>query len=82
MRTLLQSKAHLLSALAHPTRLAILEELRKQELTVTALAEHLSLRQANCSQHLAILHGGGVVSRQKMANQVRYSISADSVTPC
>lgn len=44
-----------LRALAHPTRLAILEELSQGPKCVTDLEDLLPVRQANLSQHLALL---------------------------
>lgn len=44
-----------LRALAHPTRLAILEELSQGPKYVTDLEDLLPVRQANLSQHLALL---------------------------
>ncbi|HNY40649.1 MAG TPA: metalloregulator ArsR/SmtB family transcription factor, partial [Bryobacteraceae bacterium] len=48
-------KAEILQALAHPTRIAIVEELRKGETSAGALISQLGLDQANASQHLALL---------------------------
>ena len=44
-----------LRALAHPTRLAILEALSQGPKCVTDLEDLLPVRQANISQHLALL---------------------------
>lgn len=45
----------LLRAFAHPTRLAILQELAKGPKCVTDLEDLLPARQSNLSQHLALL---------------------------
>lgn len=74
-----QLKAGILFALAHPTRIAILEILRKGELSVGQIAERLALEQANCSQHLSILRAKGVVVRRKSANHSYYVIGDGSV---
>lgn len=47
--------AELLKAFAHPTRLAILQELSSGPKCVTDMEELLPARQANISQHLAVL---------------------------
>jgi ArsR family transcriptional regulator, arsenate/arsenite/antimonite-responsive transcriptional repressor len=47
--------AALLKAFSHPTRLAILQELRNGPKCVTDMEELLPARQANISQHLAVL---------------------------
>jgi ArsR family transcriptional regulator len=67
-------KADIFQALAHPTRIAILELLRDGELSAGALIEKLVLEQANVSQHLAVLRAKQLVSTRKSGNQVFYSV--------
>jgi ArsR family transcriptional regulator len=67
-------KADIFQALAHPTRIAILELLAKGELSAGALIEKLELEQANVSQHLAVLRAKRLVSNRKDGNQVFYSV--------
>jgi len=67
-------KAGIFRALAHPTRVAIVEILRDGEHSAGAILERLSLEQANVSQHLSVLRGSGVVSTRKEGNQVFYSL--------
>ena len=51
----------LFSALAHPTRLRIVELLTVSARTVNEVAQCLGILQPNASQHLAILNRAGVV---------------------
>lgn len=67
-------KAQLFQALAHPTRIAVLEHLRDGELTAGALQERLQIEQANLSQHLGVLRTRQVVTTRKAGNQVFYSL--------
>ena len=67
-------KAEFFQALAHPTRIAILEHLRGAELSAGALIERLGVEQANASQHLAVLRAKHVVINRKAGNQVFYSV--------
>jgi ArsR family transcriptional regulator len=68
-------KAGIFQALAHPTRIAIVELLRDEhEVPVSRIHEQLGLEQANASQHLAILRGKLIVVGRKQANQVLYSL--------
>jgi ArsR family transcriptional regulator len=67
-------KANIFQALAHPTRIAILEHLRDGELSAGALIEKLELEQANVSQHLAVLRSKQLVTNRKAGNQVFYSV--------
>src|SRR5262245_52238283 len=49
-------KAGIFQALAHPSRIAIVELLRDEgEVSVATIYERLGLEQANVSQHLAVL---------------------------
>lgn len=67
-------KAEIFQALAHPTRIAILEQLRDGELPAGKLIERLGLEQANASQHLAVLRSKQIVVNRKEGNQVFYSL--------
>lgn len=72
--SLRQFKADFFQALAHPTRIAILEQLRDGELAAGAIIERLGMEQANVSQHLAILRAKQIVVNRKAGNQVFYSV--------
>lgn len=72
--TLRRFKAEIFQALAHPTRIAILELLGEGELSAGVLIEKLGIEQANVSQHLGILRAKQVVVNRKAGNQVFYSI--------
>ena len=67
-------KANIFKALAHPTRVAILEVLLGGEASAGAIQETLGLEQANVSQHLSILRSRQIVTRRKDGNQVFYSL--------
>ena len=75
MRDSLQRfKADIFQALAHPTRIAILELLIPGELSAGVLIEKLGMEQASVSQHLAVLRAKQLVVNRKAGNQVFYSI--------
>src|SRR5215467_11239556 len=68
-------KAQVFQALAHPSRIAIVELLRdEKELPVSEIYERLKLEQANASQHLAVLRSKQIVAWRKEGNQVFYSL--------
>jgi|SRR5580658_8550974 DNA-binding transcriptional ArsR family regulator len=71
--SLRQFKADIFQALAHPTRIAILELLSGGELSAGVLIEKLGMEQANVSQHLAVLRAKQIVVTRKVGNQVFYS---------
>ena len=67
-------KAGIFQALAHPTRVAIVEYLQHGELTVGRLCEKVHIEQANASQHLAVLRNKNIVQTRKEGNQIYYSL--------
>ncbi len=69
-----QFKADVFQALAHPTRIAIVEALRDGELPAGTIIEKLELEQANASQHLAVLRAKQIVVSRREGNQVFYAV--------
>jgi len=67
-------KASIFQALAHPTRIAILEVLRGGEVSARVIQDQLGIEQANLPQHLAILRSRRIVAHRKEGNQVFYSL--------
>lgn len=67
-------KADIFQALAHPTRIAIIDLLGNGELSAGELIEKLGMEQANISQHLAVLRAKQIVVNRKAGNQVFYSV--------
>jgi ArsR family transcriptional regulator len=67
-------KAEVFQALAHPTRIHIIETLRNGELSVGAILERVKVEPANLSQHLSTLRLKQLVSTRKDGNQVLYSL--------
>jgi len=67
-------KADIFHALAHPTRIAIVEMLRGGEMSAGQIIDQLGVEQANASQHLAVLRSKQIVVNRKEANQVFYSL--------
>ncbi len=57
----------LFSALADPTRRAILEKLAQGPSPVGALAEPFAISLPAISRHLKVLEGAGLISREKSA---------------
>lgn len=71
----LERVANLFRAFAESTRLAILQELKSGELSVSEIVDQLMTSQANISKQLKILHEAGIVSRRKQGTQVLYQIT-------
>jgi DNA-binding transcriptional ArsR family regulator len=66
--------AQRLRILGHPIRLSLLARLAQGPATVTDLTDAVSGVQQNVSQHLAILHHAGILSRHKKGTHVQYSL--------
>jgi ArsR family transcriptional regulator len=67
-------KAEVFQALAHPTRIHIVECLRDGTLSVSAILERIGVEPANMSQHLAVLRAKQLVVKRKEGNQVFYAL--------
>jgi len=67
--------AEICQTLANPKRLEILDLLSKGEKSVSELVALLDIRQANLSQHLAILRQKGVVATRRTGTHIYYRIS-------
>jgi DNA-binding transcriptional ArsR family regulator len=67
-------KAQFFRALAHPTRIRILEILVRGGRTVQDLQDALALDQPIVSQQLAVLRNQGIVTAHKEGLSVRYAL--------
>ena len=67
-------KAEIFQALAHPTRIAIVETLGSGEMSAGQIIEELGIEQATASQHLSVLRSKQIVVNRKEGNQVFYSL--------
>jgi rhodanese-related sulfurtransferase len=64
-------------ALASARRLEQLELLAQAPRTVDELAQASGQSTANTSQHLQVLHGAGLVTREREGTRVRYFLAGD-----
>jgi DNA-binding transcriptional ArsR family regulator len=71
----LEAVARLFGVLSEPSRLALLQALQTQPLSVTELVERCGMKQANVSKHLAVLHQHRLVARERNGASVRYEIA-------
>ncbi len=67
--------ANLFRAFSEASRLAIVQELKAGECSVSEIVDALPTSQANVSKQLKMLHDAGVVSRRKEGTQVLYQIA-------
>jgi DNA-binding transcriptional ArsR family regulator len=70
-----EARAQIIKALAHPTRLFIVDELsRSGERCVCELTEMIGADMSTVSRHLALLRGAGIVEDDKRGAQVYYRL--------
>jgi rhodanese-related sulfurtransferase/DNA-binding transcriptional ArsR family regulator len=66
-------------AVAHPHRLALLEQLAQGERSVDVLADRVRVSIANASQHLQHMRRSGLVAARREGKFVFYRLADDSV---
>lgn len=71
-----QNAAELFAALACPTRLHIVCELRHGDQTVGGLVRSVKCSQSNVSGHLRLLRRMGIVRRERNGNAVVYHLTS------
>lgn len=69
-----EARAKIIKALAHPTRLFIVDELSKGEQCVCKLTEMIGSDISTVSKHLSILKNAGVVQDERRGIQVYYTL--------
>jgi ArsR family transcriptional regulator len=69
-----QARADVLKAMAHPTRLFIVEKLAQKPLCVADLTELIGDDVSTVSKHLSVLKRVGIVAGEKTGVQVHYSL--------
>ncbi len=70
----LEARAKVLKAMAHPSRLFIVEELSKGERCVCELTSLIESDISTVSKHLALLKNAGLVSDEKRGTNVYYHL--------
>ncbi len=73
-KTRYEARANVLKALAHPTRLFLVEELAGKPCCVNELTEMIGADISTVSKHLSILKNSGLIADQKHGKQVFYSL--------
>lgn len=69
----------ILSALAEPNRLQMVELLRRKPLAVGEIVERLRLRQPQVSKHLRVLSDAGLVEVQAVGQQRIYRLRGQAL---
>ena len=71
----LTAVSRLFAVLSESNRLALLQALRNGPLSVSDLIAVCSMKQANVSKHLAVLHDHHLVRRERAGVSIRYEIA-------
>jgi ArsR family transcriptional regulator len=77
-RKTFEARASVIKALAHPTRLIIVDELSRRERCVCELREIVGDDMSTVSKHLSVLRQAGIVQDEKRGLQVWYRLKV----PC
>lgn len=79
VRNLYESRATILKALAHPTRLYLVDVLSAGERPVAELTQLVGADISTVSKHLLLLKNVGIVQARKQGLQVFYELRAPCV---
>ena len=73
-QSLFEARAKIVKAMAHPTRLFIVDQLSRKELCVCEMTDMIGADTSTVSKHLSILKNAGIVSIDKRGAQVFYKL--------
>ena len=77
----LEKAAFILKSIAHPSRLAIINILSKQEWrAVSEISEKLDMEQSLTSHHLNIMKMKGVLESKRDGKSIKYKLKLTEVT--
>ncbi len=74
-----QEMAKISKALAHPTRMFIIDKLNEKEHCVCELTEMIGADISTVSKHLSVLKNAGIISAEKRSNMVYYNLQCSCV---
>ena len=74
-----KTQARIIKALAHPTRLFIVDELSRGERCVCELTDMIGVEMPTVSRHLSQLRNAGILEDEKRGSQVFYRLRVPCV---
>lgn len=74
--------AELFKLLAVDKRIEIIELLKKEPMSVNAMAEALGVTQSAVSQHLRVLKAAGLVTDERQGYWIFYSLNREALEKC
>ncbi|MBW2056362.1 MAG: winged helix-turn-helix transcriptional regulator [Deltaproteobacteria bacterium] len=75
----LEARARVIKAVAHPTRLFIVDELSRGERCVCELTELIGADTSTVSKHLSILKNAGILRDERRGSQIFYMLRMPSI---
>lgn len=75
-----EARARVLKALAHPSRLLIVDELARRERCVCELQQMVGADMSTVSKHLSVLRNAGLVADERRGAQVYYRLRIPCTT--
>jgi len=72
-------RARIIKALAHPTRLFIIDELSRNEQCVCVLTAMIGADISTVSKHLSILRNAGIIGDEKRGAKIFYFLKTQCV---
>ncbi|MBW2121734.1 MAG: winged helix-turn-helix transcriptional regulator, partial [Deltaproteobacteria bacterium] len=75
----LEARARVIKAVAHPTRLFIVDELSRGERCVCELTELIGADTSTVSKHLSILRNAGILQDERRGSQIFYMLRMPSI---
>jgi ArsR family transcriptional regulator len=74
-----KAQARIIKALAHPTRLFIVDKLSRGERCVCELTDLIGVEMPTVSRHLSLLKNAGILEDEKRGSQVFYRLRVPCV---
>jgi len=78
----MKESAELFKLLSVDKRIEIIELLKKEPMSVNALADALGITQSAVSQHLRVLKSAGLVKDERQGYWIYYSLNRDTLEKC
>jgi ArsR family transcriptional regulator len=78
-QALYQAQATVMKAMAHPTRLFIVDQLSRGEQNVGDLTSMIRSDVSTVSKHLSVLKNAGIITDEKRGTQVFYTLGMPCV---
>ena len=73
------AQARIIRAMAHPTRLLIVDEVSKKEKCVCELTEMAGVDISTVSKHLSVLKNAGIIEDERRGTQIYYRLKMPCV---